>query len=191
MPSIIVNLPSESHLLPGCTAAFPLRFCPWLGTAGVPASTACRHVLSRAGGEGRGFFFVTFEPACVSAFLLPPPLVSVPHQCFISDCSSAPWSRKRPNTAFIPDEEKVWSCLSWAETPARCLEEGWEWFWCLYCSTGDGEVGLYSSPEAASAVMAIRACSGDCWCLSWLLCTNPSSGHGAAKGAIFHAGLVV
>lgn len=153
----------------------------------VPAGTFSPGV----GGKGRGLFFVTFEPACVSAFLLSPPLASVPHQCFISDCFSASWSRKRPNTPFTPDEEKVRSCLSWAETPARCLEERWESFWCLYCSTGDGEVGLYSSPEAASAVMAIRACSGDCWCLSWLLCPNPSSGHGPAKGPVFHAGLVV
>lgn len=106
-------------------------------------------------------------------------------------CVSPSWSQKRPNTPFIPNEEKVWSCLSWDKTPACCLEERWGWFWCLYCLSGNGEVGLRSSPEAAPAVVAIRACSGDCWCLDWLLRPSPSSGHGAAKGAIFHAGLVM
>lgn len=96
------------------------------------------------------------EPACASACLLPPPPVPAPCQHFISRCIFFSWSWKRPNAAFISNEEKMWGCLTWNKPTVCCLGEASGWAWCLDCSSEDGEVGLCSSHGA------IRARSGVC-----------------------------
>ena len=46
-----------------------------------------------------------------------------PQQLFLvdalfKDCVSPSWSQKRPGTPFIPNQEKVWSHLSWDNGPS-------------------------------------------------------------------------
>lgn len=102
---------------------------------------------------------------------------------YFQTVSPLPGVRKGPILLLSPMRRRCGASCPGITALACCLQEGWGWFWCLL--DWGWEVGLYSSPEAAPAVMVIRACSGDC-----LFLHSPNSGHGAAEKA-FHAALVV